>query len=170
MAVAFTGLFYWLWGTTDQEKTKLTLNSSADLPSDFRELDSNRFTSRNGNNTRASPRRVKKWQSREERKLRIDREYDVVIVPSDGDCLSGSEFGGSDWSIGWMEPHTADFQSDDGDGDNSFAVLVPCYGRDDCYDKGNVKSHVLGAFTENVESSSENPDYVKRWLSSLQDI
>ncbi|PWA85874.1 hypothetical protein CTI12_AA146020 [Artemisia annua] len=31
-----------------------------------------------------------------------------------------------DWSIGWLEPHGAGFQSHD----DSFAVLVRCYGRE----------------------------------------
>ena len=59
----------------------------------------------------------------------MDREYDVVLVPSDGGCVSGSESDDSDWSIGWLEPHGPGFPSDD-ESDNSFAVLVPCYGRD----------------------------------------
>lgn len=73
----------------------------------------------------SSPRKVKKkWQSREER--RIDKEYDIVLVPPDGGCLSGSESDDSDVSIGWVEPHGPGFQSDD-EPDNGFAVLVPCY-------------------------------------------
>ncbi|PNY16638.1 hypothetical protein L195_g013363, partial [Trifolium pratense] len=79
-------------------------------------------------NIGSSSRKVKrKWNSREERK--VDREYDVVLVPSDGGCVSGSESDDSDWSIGWMEPHGPGFPSDD-ETDNSFAVLVPCYGRE----------------------------------------
>ncbi|KAL3649963.1 hypothetical protein CASFOL_006366 [Castilleja foliolosa] len=35
----------------------------------------------------------------------------------------------SDWSIGWLEPHAPGFHSD-GDTDDSFAVLVPCYRHD----------------------------------------
>ncbi|KAH6803799.1 hypothetical protein C2S51_032046 [Perilla frutescens var. frutescens] len=78
----------------------------------------------------SSNRKVKKkWKSREERSRRIDKEYDVVLVPSDGVCLSGSESDDSDWSIGWLEPHAPDFQSDD-EADDSFAVLVPCYRHD----------------------------------------
>ncbi|XP_035836889.1 uncharacterized protein LOC110894854 isoform X1 [Helianthus annuus] len=83
----------------------------------------------------------KKWQSREERKRVMDKEYDVVLVPSDGVCLSASDDDSSydsDWSVGWMEPHAPEFfNSDDEDADagavadNSFAVLVPCY-RNDC--------------------------------------
>ncbi|KAL2905851.1 hypothetical protein RDABS01_004561 [Bienertia sinuspersici] len=48
-----------------------------------------------------SSRKIKKkWHSREERK--IDREHDVVLVPNDGFCLSGSESEDSDWSLdGW---------------------------------------------------------------------
>lgn len=78
----------------------------------------------------SSNRKVKKkWKSREERNRRIDKEYDVVLVPSDGVCLSGSESDESDWSIGWLEPHAPDFQSDD-EANDSFAVLVPCYRHD----------------------------------------
>ncbi|KAL8151866.1 hypothetical protein V2J09_021674 [Rumex salicifolius] len=76
----------------------------------------------------ASARRMrKKWQRREE--MRVDREHDIVLVPSDGGCLSGSESDDSDWSIGWLEPHASDFLSEDDveDDDDSFAVLVPCY-------------------------------------------
>ncbi|XP_078430597.1 uncharacterized protein LOC144702433 isoform X2 [Wolffia australiana] len=80
----------------------------------------------------ARPRR--KWQSREERWRKVDREFDVVIVPSDGGgCLSGSESDDSDWSIGWLEPHAPDFFADaeppEPDAESSFAVLVPCYAR-----------------------------------------
>lgn len=52
----------------------------------------------------------------------------MVIVPSDGGgCISGSESDGSDWSIGWLEPHPHDFCTSDGESEDSFAVLVPCY-------------------------------------------
>lgn len=91
----------------------------------------------------SSSRKVKrKWHSREERK-KIDREYDVVLVPSDGVCVSGSESEDSDWSIGWLEPHGPGFQSDD-DADNSFAVLVPCYGRDIEEMVENTKDNIFG--------------------------
>lgn len=88
------------------------------------------YSMKGGGEKMASSKR--KWKSREERSTRIDREYDVVLVPSDGVSLSGSESDDSDWSIGWLEPHAPDFQSDEeGDDDDSFAVLVPCY-RNDC--------------------------------------
>lgn len=75
---------------------------------------------------RGPPRRGRrKFQKRSER--RREREYDVVVVPSDGGCISGSESDDSDWSIGWFEPHGPDFSSEN-ESENSFAVLVRCYG------------------------------------------
>lgn len=128
MAVAFTNLSWWLWSGKHQEpriSNGSSLNTRPDL--DLWELDTLKFPLLQRGNVASSSRRVKrKWHSREERK--IDREYDVVLVPSDGGCVSGSESDDSDYSIGWLEPHGPGFQSDD-DTDNSFAVLVPCYGR-----------------------------------------
>ncbi|KAL5556810.1 hypothetical protein UlMin_039046 [Ulmus minor] len=56
---------------------------------------------------------LEKWQCREER--RVDREFDIVLVPSDGVCLSSFKYDGSNVSIGWMEPHGNSFQTDDED-------------------------------------------------------
>lgn len=128
--MSFTHLSWWLWsGKQHKEPKRLSnessLNSSQD--SGLWEPDALKFPLVKGANMASTPRRIKrKWQSREERK--IDREYDVVIVPSDAGCISGSESDDSDWSIGWLEPHGPEFQSDD-ESDSSFAVLVPCYGR-----------------------------------------
>ncbi|XP_073101052.1 uncharacterized protein [Elaeis guineensis] len=143
MAVAFTRISYWLWGGTDHEAQNNSSLSPPDFPSGFREPDSLKFPSVNGSKMRSSSRRIKrKWHSREER--RIDREYDIVLVPSDGGCMSGSESDDSDWSIGWLEPHAPDFQSES-ETENSFAVLVPCYGRGRCEQPERLKTHVLGA-------------------------
>lgn len=69
-----------------------------------------------------SERRVYgKWKKRE--RNRVDKEFDVVVVSSDDD---ESESDGSDYSVGWMEPHGPNFHSDE-ESDDSFAVLVPCY-------------------------------------------
>lgn len=126
MALAFTNLSWWLWNGKQKEpriSSGTCLNSSPE--SGVRESDALKFPSVKGANIASSSRKVKrKWHSREERK--IDKEYDGVLVPSDGECVSGSE-SDSDWSIGWLEPHGPGFQSDD-DADDSFAVLVPCYG------------------------------------------
>ena len=71
-------------------------------------------------------------------------DSDMVIVTSTAhdhsycsrsDSEDGST-GSEDWSVGWFEPHAPDFScTDDGtggeceeDAENSFAVLVPCYG------------------------------------------
>ncbi|KAM7514495.1 hypothetical protein LguiA_004078 [Lonicera macranthoides] len=128
MAVAFANLSWWSWSGKCQEpkiSNGSPLNSSPDTA--LWELDALKFPLVHGGNMASTTKRVKrKWSSRKERK--IDREYDVVLVPSDGGCVSGSESDDSDWSIGWMEPHGPDFHSDD-DSDDSFAVLVPCYGR-----------------------------------------
>nr|GMC67525.1 Amelogenin, X like [Ipomoea batatas] len=62
----------------------------------------------------------------------------------------GSESDDSDWSIGWLEPHAPDFQSDD-EADNSFAVLVPCY-RDDC--KALVVEEPSNQFLSAIKSLS----------------
>ncbi|PNX76479.1 hypothetical protein L195_g032428 [Trifolium pratense] len=119
-------------------------------------------------NIGSSSRKVKrKWNSREERK--VDREYDVVLVPSDGGCVSGSESDDSDWSIGWMEPHGPGFPSDD-ETDNSFAVLVPCYGREfgGRIEEG-TKTNLLNGVGNFLDSySDESKKYVENWLSSLR--
>lgn len=138
MALAFPRLSWWSWGGKDHEGTAPSgspLNASSDFGLGAREPDSLKMHS--------TSRRVKrKWQSREER--RIDREYDLVLVPSDGECLSGSESDDSDWSIGWLEPHAPDFLSED-ESESSFAVLVPCYGRGRSELLEDSKNQLLGA-------------------------
>lgn len=128
MAVAFTQLSWWLW-SGKQKEPRISNSSSLSSSSDpgMWESDGLKFPSVKGASmASSSSRRVKrKWHSRQERK--IDREYDLVLVPSEGGCFSGSESDDSDWSVGWLEPHGPGFRSDD-DTDDSFAVLVPCYG------------------------------------------
>lgn len=171
MAVAFPRLSYWLWGAKDHDSTNSALNPSSDFPLGFREPDSIKFPSVNAPRMRSSSGRARrKWESREQRRMSIDREYDVVIVPSDGDYLSESESDDSDWSIGWLEPHAPDFQSDASDGEGSFAVLVPCYGRGRCEKREILKGHALGGGTELNGFPLEGTDYIERWLSSLQDM
>ncbi|KAK1268544.1 hypothetical protein QJS04_geneDACA006519 [Acorus gramineus] len=139
--------------------------ATSDVGLGFRDPDAVRFRGV------SSPRRVRrKWQSREERK-RIDREYDMVIVPSDGDCLSGSESDDSDWSIGWLEPHSSDLMGDDdSDSEGSFAVLVPCYRRGRNERAESPIDRVLGAINgfTNGMISSENDNYMEQWLASLR--
>ncbi|KAJ1416424.1 hypothetical protein SESBI_17382 [Sesbania bispinosa] len=66
-------------------------------------------------------------------------------------------------------PHGSDFPSDD-ETDNSFAVLVPCYGRgygrlEEEDPKGNLLSGVQN-FPDSY--SDESKKYVENWLSSLR--
>ncbi|KAJ4832848.1 hypothetical protein Tsubulata_001932 [Turnera subulata] len=92
MAVAFNNISWWLWSGKQKEpgiSNGSSSNGRAD--SDFFDSDNMKFPLVQGPNMASSSRRVKpKWRSREERK--IDREYDVVLVPSDGGCVSGSGF------------------------------------------------------------------------------
>lgn len=146
MAVSLTRLSWWLWGGSKEKETVVNGNSSSEWCFSMKERESLKFPLMKGTKMAPSNRRVrKKWHSREER--RIDREYDVVLVPSDGGggCLSGSESDDSDWSIGWLEPHGSDFVSDDDDeSDGSFAVLVPCY-RPGCKEVEGSNNQILSA-------------------------
>lgn len=148
MAVSLTRLSWWLWGGGGKEKEPVSsnaspLNSSSEWGFPLKERESVKLPLVKGTKIAPSHRKVKKkWQSREER--RVDREYDVVLVPSDGGgCLSGSDSDDSDWSIGWLEPHGSDFQSDD-ESDSSFAVLVPCY-RPGCKEVEGSSNELLSA-------------------------
>ncbi|XP_064954891.1 uncharacterized protein LOC135607201 [Musa acuminata AAA Group] len=165
MAVAFTRFSGWIWGGKDYESSN-SLSASPDLSSGFREPDYLKFPPVSGPRIRSNSRRIKKkWQSREER--RIDKEYDIVLVPSDGGCMSGSESSDSDWSIGWLEPHAPEFQSDSETENSSFAVLVPCYGRGRCEQVESSKTHVLGAVDRLDDDLSDGKKYIEEWLSSL---
>ncbi|KAK6938064.1 hypothetical protein RJ641_031572 [Dillenia turbinata] len=151
MALAFTDLSWWLWSGIKHQENKIpnsstSLNSSVELG--LWDSEALRFpVVKRGNMLTSSSRRVKrKWHSREERK--IEREFDVVVVPSDGVCFSGSESEDSDWSIGWMEPHAPGFLSDD-ESESSFAVLVPCYGRGNGVTEEVPKNIVLETFVSN---------------------
>lgn len=154
MAVSFTRFSCWLWGGKEKEpvSNSSTLNSSSELGFALKELERVKFPSVKGPKVVPSHRKHKrKWRNKEER--RIDREYDVVLVPSDGD---GSESDDSDWSVGWLEPHGPEFQSDD-ESDDSFAVLVPCY-RHGCKEMENPNNELLSAIKNlpNEFSSGNN--------------
>lgn len=157
MAVSLTRFSWWIWGNKEKEKvtnssSSSSLNSSTEWGFTKKEQhESVKFPLVKGKKIAATSshknRKFKrKWESREQRRVVMDREYDVVLVPSDGGaCLSESESDDSDWSIGWLEPHGLEFQNDD-ESDNSFAVLVPCY-RHGCKEVvDSSKNDLLGAF------------------------
>ncbi|XP_020572155.1 uncharacterized protein LOC110018981 [Phalaenopsis equestris] len=143
MDIVFNHMLYWLLGTEDHEITNSALNSSLDFPSRFLEPNCVQFLTVNGVWVSSSSRRFRRerW---EERRAGIDREYDAVIVPSDGGCLSGLESDDSDWSIGWLEPRSSNFQSEADDDESSFIALVLCYGRGRHSNGELLEKHVLG--------------------------
>eukprot|EP01018_Ginkgo_biloba_P035267 Gb_14558 [translate_table: standard] len=125
---------------------------------------------RHNNGKKSGPRR--QWRGR--RESRIDTEFDSVLVPTEVECMSGSESGDSDWSIGWYEPHSSELSSENGS-ENSFAVLVPCYGipsgpvveswNGDYSQKSNNRRRKEFMFNG---SRADNNHYVEEWLSSRQ--
>lgn len=168
MSLSFTHLSWWLWSGKNQEPKISNGSSLNSLPdSGLWELDTVKFPLVNGGNISSSSRRVKrKWQSREQRK--IDREFDVVVVPSDGGCVSGSESDDSDWSVGWLEPLGPGFRSDD-DSDDNFAVLVRCYGRGCVNMEENLRAKSVDTIG-NVPDiyAAESKKYMEQLLSTLQ--
>ncbi|CAI9767037.1 unnamed protein product [Fraxinus pennsylvanica] len=183
MALSFTRLSWgWLAGKEKEQVSNgpslNSINSLSDWGLGFRgEPEALKFHTAKGSNSRMPPsssnRKAKgKWKSREERKRRIDKEYDLVVVPSDGVSFSGSESDDSDWSIGWLEPHAPDFQSDD-EADDSFAVLVPCY-RLDCKEiegeeeeEGTANEFLSAIRNLPNQYSAEGKKYMEQWLSSF---
>jgi hypothetical protein len=146
MAVSLKPFSSWnMWGGGGRRKEKEPVSNGSSLNSSttsewtlaLKEREAVKFPLVKENKKVQSPSHRKVRRKREEKmeETRIDREYDVVFVPSDGGdwcLLSGSESDDSDWSIGWLEPLGSDFESNDNDdeddsGDHSFAVLVPCY-------------------------------------------
>ncbi|KAK8305091.1 hypothetical protein E1A91_D03G038300v1 [Gossypium mustelinum] len=123
MAVSFPGFPWWFWGNSGNKEKQLVSNGSSLNSSDWglglREPETVKFPTKIAS-TKGKPN----WQGNEERRV-VDKEYDLVMVPSDGVHLSGYESDGPEWSIGWEEPHGPGFHGEDDD--DGFAVLVPCY-------------------------------------------
>lgn len=162
MSLALTNLSWW-WLKGKQKEPKLEngtcLNPATEL--NLWESETLKFSLRfGGNNNRSSkPRRVKR--KLEEQK--IDREHDVVIVPSDGGCISDSDSDASDWSIGWSEPHAPGFLSDD-ESDGGFGVLVPCYGSKNRDAGEGMREFVESKVNAADRFSADSKRYVEQWL------
>ncbi|CAI8599144.1 unnamed protein product [Vicia faba] len=153
--MAFAHLSWWLSGKKHGKQI-------SKVYSVIKELDVLRFPEEISPSGRVKQKR----HGRDEGK--VDKECDFVIVPSDGECISDVESVDSDWSIGWLEPHGKGFSRDDdesNESDNSFAVLVPCYGSNygamfEEGPKNNLLNNV-GFF------SDESKKHVENWISSL---
>jgi hypothetical protein len=102
---------------------------------------------------------------------RVDKEIDgFVVLAEGGDWTSCSDSDESDWSIGWFERLSSEFSSDN-ESDNSFAVLVPCYGPSsrkalNSRGKQNKETSILGMIQSN-SSSKDSQKCVDKWLASL---
>lgn len=175
MAVSFTRVSLWLWGAGGSKESSTSgspMSSSSDFG--FRDLDVMKKSKGNGAKMTKSAKPRRKWQSREERWRKVDREFDVVVVPSDGGgCMSGSDSEDSDWSIGWLEPHAADFFSEGGDCESevetSFAVLVPCYGRLDRPREGmSFGNHIRRVVDLSSGILPEETQFAEQLLSTFQ--
>jgi hypothetical protein len=109
---------HWFRSSKNSEHTTISSEISSSSRSGLYDLDSSSPRTR----LRFPPRQVKKPQQ-----CTIDKEYNAVLVSSYGDSTSESGSDGSDWSIGWLEPHGPGFELGIHQKDSSFAVLVPCY-------------------------------------------
>lgn len=174
MAMGLGRFTHWLWPGTaarvashELPTTALTSSSFPDFPSGFREPDALTFSSAGAGSRRGRQRRVRN-RRRSRGESRVDREHDMVIVPSDGGgCLSGSESDDSDWSIGWLEPQAPEMQTD-GETETGFAVLVRCYRRGRAEQPRAPEGRFLGAGALADGRLSDGNDLVEQWLSSLQ--
>nr|CAD1845158.1 unnamed protein product [Ananas comosus var. bracteatus] len=74
------------------------------------------------------------------------RQILIIIVPRRWMHVGweSDDSDGSDWSVGWLEPHAHEFQCET-ESDSSFAVLVPCYRRGIGKPEKSVKIRSLGA-------------------------
>lgn len=121
---------------------------------------------RRGRRRKVSPKRNQKS---------IDTEFDLVIVPADGISMSGSESDVSDWSVGWFEPHHNSFTAEN-ELEDSFAVLVPCYGSPSPNSAAAAKSPFKAeeqppwaAALANLSKRTheENKRHLENWLACL---
>ncbi|CAL9159045.1 unnamed protein product [Musa hybrid cultivar] len=163
MAVVFNLLSRWIWDGKGHETPNSSPSFTYDSYTGFREPDSLKSAANKGPRIRSSSRRtVKKRHNREERQ--IDKEYDAVLVPSDGGCMSGTESDDSDWSIGWSEPLDPEFHSEK-EANDSFAVLVPCYGRRRLEHVVSSKKHVLGSVDLRDADHYDGKRDIEQWLA-----
>lgn len=162
MSMVFDHFSWWFRGKGKNQKSAIPKGDRPD--SGLWEIDTVKFPLVDRRVASSSRRAKRKWHSREERK--VDKEYDIVHVPSDGGCISGSESDDSDYSVGWLEPHGPGFQTD---GEDSFAVIVPCYGRCRGDLEDDKKENTLNGLANISEIyAADGNKLLEQWLSSLQ--
>ncbi|KQJ98266.1 uncharacterized protein LOC100841052 [Brachypodium distachyon] len=173
MAMSLARFSHWIWpGNRTRRARELPAGSTAashglfpDSPSGFREPNAVRLPSSGCGGPR--PRKGRNRRPSREDSM-IDREHDMVIVPSDGGgYLSDSDSDNSDWSIGWLEPQAPEMQSD-GDSEGSFAVLVPCYRHGRVEQPVQPNSRIPAHRVLPDDSLTGGNTFVEQWLSSLQ--
>jgi len=159
--MTFGDIARWLWRRRDSNHRPRPSTSVTTKENPPEQQDAGRRAMRNGR------KRFGKVDRRP-----VDKEVDGFVVPAEGeDWTSCSDSDESDWSVGWFEPLSSGFTSD-AESDNSFAVLVPCYGPSshhvvDSRHKQNAKTRSLN--TIQSDSPSRDPQkYVEKWLASLK--
>ncbi|KAJ4799314.1 Stromelysin-2 [Rhynchospora pubera] len=159
-------LSHWFRGSKKPQETSSSSQISSSFRSGFYDLDSSNPQSPSSRiRASLSPRRVKRPGQ-----CTIDKEYNIVMVPSDGECFSESDSDGSDWSIGWLEPHGSDFEPEPHKKESSFAVLVPCYKTGTIQRKAESFNRLSGVGNNNASAVSGSESYTQQWLSSLPDL
>ncbi|KAL9241979.1 hypothetical protein vseg_016027 [Gypsophila vaccaria] len=169
MSGKFPNLSWWLWSGTKKDAKKLQNNSSlkSSSKSNDLELDSRKISAVGGGNSGVNSRRVRK-KGRNRKDQKIDKGCDSAVVPFDGGrSSSDSESDGSDWSIGWSEPHASGFLSED-EIDSGFGVLVRCYGRTYAPKMENGKNNVGNNAHDSNSYEADSQKHIDRWLSTLQ--
>ncbi|XP_021727079.1 uncharacterized protein LOC110694207 [Chenopodium quinoa] len=166
MSLTFPNLSWWLWSGKKKDaklKKESSLDSSSELNVDVLKFPAISGTGGNlGSNSRRGRRK-----GRAQEGGKVDKEHDVVLVPSDGGGTSDNESDASDWSIGWSEPHASGFLSED-EIDGGFGVLVRCYGRGSGGNQDRRKNSVVNNANVPELYSADGEKYMERWLSSLQ--
>ncbi|CAM8944427.1 unnamed protein product [Rhodiola kirilowii] len=160
MGASFSSISRWLW--TGKNKQDVSLNKLSS-PSECNLLGVSEPASVKLPTTASPLLKGTVMRLNIEEEVRIDREYDAVLVPSDG-----SKSGELDWSIGWLESFSPEFQSDD-ENDASYAVLVPSYRPGFMEGIGGPNMMFdIGVKGISCDYTAEGRKYMEQWLSSLQ--
>ncbi|KAI9125372.1 hypothetical protein K1719_003988 [Acacia pycnantha] len=157
-------------GKKEQSVSKrTTVNSSSELGFDPKKRESKKLRKVKETKIVPSPRKVHR-KSKNREGDRIDREFDFVVVPSDGgECFSGSDSDDSEYTVGWVEPHGPSF-SNVGESDGGFSVLIPLYTNGGKQVESS-NNEILSAFKKLPDDfSSGNKNYMAQWQDELKNF